>query len=252
MESFSDTCNVLSSVTVQDYPYPFGYSPFGLPADLYNDLSMCRPAPEQIAGHRYYENNKRVDLRAVDALRSDFVDELWKSFIRYHTSHDFYRVILSKFGRYFHEYYPQYDFENFTTAVRYSGDKADIYLDCQIGINTPVKEKSSVSIPHLDHPSELWAGLLYMKEPDDNAGGDLLVYKCRDLPREFGKRQIFEDSLIEIQKIPYQPNMFACFMNSPFSIHAVTEREVTTKPRLLVNFSVEFMGKQFFDLSRMQ
>lgn len=253
MPSFSDTLNILSNLgPINEYPYPYAVTEYCLPEEVYTALAQTRPSWNVLACGRGEENNVRVDAPAFYMLQNKQLHPIWRDFIEYHTSHEFYLQILDRFGPFFREYYPHLDLKNFRTARRYSGEDADIYLDCQIGINTPVKKKSTVSVPHLDSPKELWAGLLYMRDPADNAGGDLVVYKCLDMPKMYSKRLIHDDGLQWVERIPYEANYLACFVNSPFSIHSVTEREITDKPRLLVNFSLEFMkeGEELFDLKR--
>eukprot|EP00976_Prorocentrum_cordatum_P081574 1184462-Prorocentrum_minimum.AAC.5 len=48
-------------------------------------------------------------------------------------------------------------------------------MGAQIAMNSPVtKEVDSVRGPHVDDINELWAGLLYLRKPEDNStGGEL-------------------------------------------------------------------------------
>lgn len=252
---FNDTLNVLTNVkrgmNTRDYPFPHAVAPLCLPQRVYEELVRTRPSWESIAGDRKDENNKRIDIPAIAALQSD-IAPIWKDFIEYHTSENFYKLILKKFGNVIKEYYPDLKLEDLKTGIRWQKEDADIYLDCQIGINTPVKEKSTVSVPHLDSPKELWAGLLYMREKNDGAGGNLLIYQCRNIPKMYGKRFFHEEDLILVDEVEYDANTFICFVNTPLSIHAVTERDISDRPRLLVNFSIEFMkdGEELFDLGR--
>ena len=225
-------------------PYPYASTKRCLPKEYYDVLKKTRPHWVQIASTKKEENNKRVDLTAHEALKLKNIPVIWKDFLEYHTSQSFYEVILKKFGEYFKQYYPKLDFKNMKAARRGSGAKADIYLDCQISVNTPVKEKSTVSKPHLDHPQELWAGLLYMRDDDDNAGGDLLIHKCIGVPKFYDKRQVKDDNIAVVDTIPYAANTMACFMNSPMSVHAVSDREKTDKPRLFINLVLEFKQEE--------
>lgn len=245
---FNDTCNVLSSAgKVQKYPFPYAGSFACLPDDIYAELAASRPPWQAIAQEGASLNNKRIDMPAAALLQSVNIAPIWREFVEYHTSRDFYLQILDRFEYSFKEYHPHIgDMRKFKTAVRWSGEGADIYLDCQLSINTPVKEKSTVNHPHVDNPLELWAALLYMKEPDDDAGGDLILHKCIKPPKFHGKREADLDCIKPVLQIPYSPNTFISFVNSPFSIHSVTEREVTEKPRLMVNISLEFKGVPLF------
>jgi hypothetical protein len=249
---FSDSCNVLTNVRLYEFPFPIGISRPCLPDDIYAELVTARPPWEYIAGDKKDYDNKRYDLCGMRAYRDENIAQIWKDFIIYHLSPSFYVQIVNKFGGFFEQYYPEIDFTKLKPAPRNSDMEGDIYLDCQIGINTPAKTKGTVSKPHLDGPESVWAAMLYMKEPDDNAGGHLRVYKCRDLPIDKGERIMDEAGLIESAKFLYNPNMLVSFVNTPFSIHSVTEREITEKPRLFVNFTLEFKGRKFFSMDRMR
>lgn len=244
---FNDTCNVLMNISkVREYPFPHAGSFSCLPDNIYDELVKTRPPLIYDKGEY---NNKRMDCNANTSLKSDTLPPLWKDFIEYHTSHAFYLKILEHFGYYFKQFYPQLKkMKDYKTAIRYSGEEADIYLDCQMSINTPVKEKSTVNHPHVDNPLELWASLLYMKEPDDNAGGDLVLHKCIKPPTFHGRRQADLECIRPVMHIPYSPNTYVCFINSPMSIHSVTEREVTDKNRLMVNISLEFEKEKLFNV----
>lgn len=218
---------------VAERPFPLMMTGNCLPH--YEELASTRPHWKLIAG-KNRENNKRIDVGASEALKMD-IAPVWREFITYHTSQEFYGVLLQHFREHFQREYPKVNFDTLKVGMR-NKDYADIYLDCLISINTPVITKSTVSKPHLDHPKELWAALLYMKEPDDNAGGDLVIYDCPN-PEVRGKRQV-SNAVKEVITIPYAANTMVCFMNTPNAVHAVTEREVTDKPRLMVNFVLEF------------
>lgn len=243
---FSDSCNVLSNISkIKEFPFPYAGTFECLPPDIYTQLVKSRP-PLVLPKEDF--NNKRVDCHANDALKSDTLPSIWRDFISYHTSHDFYLKILDNFEFYFQQFYGLKGMRDYKTAVRFSDDEADIYLDCQISLNTAVKEKSTVNAPHVDNPLELWASLLYMKELDDNAGGDLVLHKCIRPPKFHGKREADLGCIRPVLRIPYSANNYVCFLNSPMSIHSVTEREVTKKQRLMVNISLEFEKGKLFDV----
>lgn len=110
-------------------------------------------------------------------------------------------------------------------------------MECQLSINSPVLEESQVCIAHLDNPQTLWAGLLYMPDEDDDAGGDLEIYDCPK-PEIFGKRRVKNPGKA-VKVVPYKPNTFVCFKNSPISVHAPQKRRVTNKIRKFVNFGID-------------
>lgn len=246
---FSDTLNVLSNISkVKEFPFPYAGSFGCFPEEVYNALAKTRPDWKSIVSGRPIENNRRMDIQAHNLLKGD-LHPLWRDFTEYHTSKSFYHKILDHFESYFMQYHPRLkNMRDYKTGIRFSGEEADIYLDCQLSINTPVTEKSTVNHPHVDNPLELWASLLYMKEPDDNAGGNLVLHKCVKPPTFHPKREADLDCIRPVLQIPYSPNVYTCFVNSPMSIHSVTEREVTEKARLMVNISLEFEKEPLFDV----
>lgn len=249
---FSDTLNVLTNIgKVNELPFPFVETTQCFPDDVYDLLAATRPLFDDVICRNKEDNNRRIDLSGTNLLDNEFLHPLWKDFISYHTSHSFYLKILDKFEAYFLQFYPHLkNMRDYKTAIRYSEEEADIYLECQISYNSPVKEKSTVNKPHVDNPLELWASLLYMKDPDDNAGGDLVLHECKEPPRFHKKRHAYPECLTPFKTIYYAPNTYVGFVNSPISIHSVTEREVTDKARLMVNLSLEFVkkGKELFSV----
>lgn len=242
---FNDTLNVFSGVAeVNEFPFPWGGTTECLPGYVYAELDASRPTTLTDDT----TSNKRIDINAVNLLRDYNLPPVWRDFITYHTSTGFYHRILDKFEAYFLEFYPQLKgMRDYKTGVRFR-DEADIFLECQLGINTPVTEKGTVAPPHVDNPQSLWASLLYMKEKDDNSGGNLVLNKCVRVPTFFGKRNVPSELVRPNQIIPYEPNSYVCFINSPLSVHSVTERDITDKQRLLVNITLEFNNQNLFNL----
>lgn len=236
--------SVLSKVRLSSEPYPICIATDCIPE--YEELSATRPDWRRIAGDKAEQNNVRCDVGALEILYSDFpVTNIWKRFVREHTSREFYQEWLEIFRPQLNFYYPWLEWalgkplEDLNIGIR-GQEHSDIYLDCQLSINTPVKEKSSVIGPHLDNPTELFGSMLYMKN-DDAKGGDLLVYEV-EKPSVYGKRSIKNGT--PVAKIPYEANKYIGFLNTYKSVHGVTEREVTENPRLMVNISIELCDKR--------
>lgn len=243
---FNDTCNVLSNVGVSEFPFPFGDTKQCLPPDLYARLAASRPTfPNPTS-----DNNRRYDINAVQLLQSN-IPCIWRDFVEYHTSQSFYFQILHRFEKCFIEFYPFLkDMRFYKVGRRFDGSDSDIFLECQLSINTPVKEKSTVAPPHVDNPISLWASLLYMTEEGDSAGGDFVIHKCVDAPifNNSNTRQCQPHRVRPYGVIPYTANSYVCLLNSPVSVHSVTDREVTDKQRLMVNITLEFGREALFHL----
>jgi hypothetical protein len=146
-------------------------------------------------------------------------------------------------------------------------DQLDILLDCQVGINSPCKIKSTVKTPHIDNLNEIYAGLFYMKQPTDKGkGGDLIIYEPKKNYSNFDEfkknnplikinkitknRNVIEsrgfnkNKLKLVKKIKYEKNVLVLFLSTINSIHAVSPRNVNTISRRLVNIIGESYCKE--------
>ena len=190
--------------------------------------------------------NHRYDLRAHRILRHPgSVSPAWEEFVRHHVSREFFREFLNLLGPEIAETYPGLEtrlarkMENWTTGIRFDPewDQGQIALDCQIGINTPAKRKSSARGVHTDAPDELFAMLLYFRRDDDRAqGGDLEICQWKkEAPHLFIDRDVDPSDTESRGIVPYRPNTLVIFINSGISLHAVTPREPTLLSRRLVN-----------------
>lgn len=242
---------ILDNVEVHIYPFPHCVATEALDWDDYYNLYDARPDWKFIAGNKADESNIRIDIPAIEALESTHISHIWKDFIKAHTSQEYWERWTSIFGPMVIFCYPWIEWavgkpiEKWKTAVRYSKEEADVYLDCQIGINTPVKHESSVIGPHLDNPEELYGSILYMRDPADTSeGGDLEAYELMEKPLIYGKREIELGQDDEVfTTVDYAPNNYFGFINTPYSAHGVTPRTATTRPRQIVNINIELCSK---------
>ena len=79
---------------------------------------------------------------------------------------------------------------------------------------------------HIDNPHELIGGLFYLKHFNDNSGGDLEPYEANNKIVFHQKAEVYNLEDIKLFKIllNINPTMWFFFLNSPVSIHSVTER----------------------------
>ena len=219
-------------------PFPYITIDNALPDSLYNELEATYPSIEKIAGESF-ENNSRYQISAKEGLVDPDLSDVWKDFINYHTSKEFYSEVMDIFGR----FCPLY--KNKETCVRNDGDK--IQLDCQVGINTPVTSVSTVKGAHVDNRVEIYAGLFYMKKDEDQSqGGDLNIYKCIDEFKPVHKKEYGDDLFEIVDTVRYSRNKFVMFLCSPKSFHVVTPRDVTEHERRLVNVIAEVPSGKFW------
>jgi hypothetical protein len=232
---------VLGKATrIETSPYPHIVIPECLPWDIYEELSATFPEQEILP--ESYDEGVRIDLHSRQAL--DRLDGLWHSFIEYHTSQAFWHQVYALFQEAIYSIYTPMTWEKPETwrCAPRGTPGAFLQMECQPGVNTPQTFAGRVRGPHLDNPIELYGALLYMGEGE---GGDLEVQRLVKQPRYHGKLEIEDDCVETVATVPYQPNMFVMFLNTPTSVHAVTPRPATDQCRRLVNITGELPGQLF-------
>ena len=219
---------------VKSEPYPYVVIENALDENFYRELEESYPTDEQIAGSNL-NNNTRYQLSAKD---KDKLPNIWKEFVEYHCSQEFYDEFINLFG----EHIPDNlswlkQSSSYVRKVSNPRLPSDVALDCQIGINSPVTQESSVKSAHVDNRVELFAGLLYLRQADDKStGGDLDIYKPKDPMMTIVHKKEMDLRLLEkVDTVPYKANTFVLFLCSRYSIHGVTPRSVTPYSRRLVN-----------------
>lgn len=233
-------------------PFPHIVIENCLPQDSYNELSGTYPSDETIlrlsgAAEKYYiRQNHRYDLCAHRALANPgAVGRGWRDFLQYHISAEFFREFIALFGPDLQETYPQLEsrfgrkLSEWTTGIRFDpvACSANVALDCQIGINTPVERMSSTRGVHTDMPDELFAMLLYFRPPDDQvAGGNFEMYRWKPgVPRRFVGRDVDSYDAEFVGTVEYKPNTLVAFVNSEIALHGVSPRAPSNTSRRLVN-----------------
>jgi len=237
------TQSVLSRAKKADIiaePFPYLVIENALDDAYYSELEEAYPSDGIIAGTMRMKSNTRYQLSAKN---SNILPEIWQGFVEYHTSQSFYDEFISLFG----EYIPNRlswvtNSDTYTRGADLPKAPSDLALDCQIGINSPVTETSTVKGPHVDNRIELYAGLFYMrKDNDDSSGGSLEILKPKDPTMKIVHKEEMDPRLFEkTNEVHYRKNTFAMFLCSKYSIHAVSPRSVTPHSRRLVNIISEF------------
>lgn len=251
--------SVLEQVTRDDLvlePYPHIVKEDCLPASYYAELLRSYPSDEMITDlykrHAIcppalrgegLRQNTRYDVSASQVMETcEQFPEIWTEFVRYHSSPEFFAQVVRVIGPEIVRTYPFLEerlgkrVSDLTTGIRFRS-KADVSLDCQIGINTPPTTMSAVRGPHADAPVELFAILLYLKDQaDERTGGDLAIYRWRDPNvRRFVGAEVEEADVELVKTVTYRPNTMVMFLNSDDALHGVLPRAVSSQTRRLVN-----------------
>jgi len=188
---------------------------------------------------KYSENNIRLQISSKEFLNSSlFTKSIWHDFIIYHSSKEFFLDLFEIFFEDIEKIYPdvvkivenEKNNSNFLSLRdKENNKKYNFVSDCQPGINTPSKFKSSVRGSHVDNPVELLAGLFYLRDDNDNAaGGDLEIMENtkKESVLFHNKAEVYNKNDLRVFKlIKYQKNNVVFFINTKNSIHRVTPRE---------------------------
>ncbi len=237
---------------VMTEPYPHHVRQNAVPVDIYQQLEAEFPDLATILnGRQEVGSNVAVRMTVKQVLGDKRISPLWRSFFEYHTSNDYWRHVTRLFGDHFRRTFPGLEekmgrrFEDWRAVPRGFGGDAEIRLDCQFVMNTPVKEVTSVKTPHVDLCDKIFSALFYFRDPRDNVtGGDLDIYAWKRAPR-FIKHRSIERDVELIKTVPYAANTYLCFLNSENAVHGVSPRGITDVPRRYINFIAELPIKAF-------
>ncbi len=228
--------------------FPYLIIDDALPINLYNKLNNDFPSYKKIIGQNNYKENFAYRYNANNSLKDPEITEEWKEFIKFHTSYEFLEEFYNIFGEAIKNIYNVEKEKLFTRnsiGVRFEKQN-HLNLDCQFVINTPTSGETSVIEPHLDNPVELYAALLYMKDEDDNSsGGNLTTYSFKDKPSFYGKSRVRHENINLIEEIEYKKNRLVMFLNTPYSLHGVSQRGKTNFYRKYINIIGDYNFELF-------
>lgn len=87
-------------------------------------------------------------------------------------------------------------------------------------------------------------------EEDDTTGSNLQICRFRDRP-EFRDVTVDDACVDVVDQIDYRANSLIIWVNSPYALHGVTDREPTRRIRRYINFLAE-LREPVFDLTPYQ
>ncbi len=226
-------------------PFPHVVRRPAVDPDHYAALAESFPPMARIAGPPPHPNNTAFRVSAATLLRAPKLPGLWRDFVAHHVSGDFWADIVRVLGPAIRAAHPRLEarvgrpLEAWRAGCRKRDQGADVLLDCQLVVNTPVTEATTVRGPHIDTPDKLFSGLFYFRPADDpTPGGDLDLYRWDGEPR-FRELFAVADGLRLVATVPYAANSFLGFVNGPAAVHGVSPRAVTDRPRFYVNLVAE-------------
>lgn len=245
--------NRASPSDVLENPFPHLVIKNALAPEVYERLAEQFPSAEILLNGRRPENNKNFRYTANEILDDRRISTPWREFVRYHVSGEFFREVRTVFGDHIRRLSPHSEahasrpLADWHTSIRFREPPRDVALECQIAYGTPVERESRMIGPHVDREVALYAGLFYLRDDrDDSHGGALELYRFKDEPVFAEDRHYVSDDCVEVVKtIPYAKNTLVMFLHSPYSLHGVSPRSVTTFPRRHVNLVGELTTKVF-------
>lgn len=222
-----------------------------VPADVYAALEADFPSLDMILDGRSAGSNQAVRMTVKQVLNDRRIAPLWRGFFEYHTSGEYWREVVRLFGDHFRRAFPDLEtrigrrYEDWRVVPRGFAGEADIHLDCQFVMNTPVTQVSSVKTPHIDLCDKIFSALFYFRqEGDETPGADFDIYRWRRAPR-FVKHRALDRDVEKVKTVKYAANTYACFLNSEQAVHGVSPRGITDTPRRYINFIAELPLKVF-------
>lgn len=248
-------------------PYPHLVIENALDPDVFAALEAAFPADDVVVNGRRLTDTW-YDYPACKVLDDTRIAPIWREFFHHHTSKPFFDELVALAGDTLRRLNPDLErrigrpLEQFRAGVRPGGREdalapgADVSMECQFYVNYTQRPRV-VRGPHVDRPSELFAALLYFRQPgDESSGADLAICEAaaplhRDrhhvriskLPAEI------DDDLVRTVKVAkYAANTLVLFLNSAASIHAVTPRTPTPLTRRHINFCCDVP----FDLFKLE
>jgi hypothetical protein len=261
--------SILSNAKVEDLvlqPYPHLLIRNALDRGVFEKLQRELPPDELVVDGRTPVQDTWYDYPACRVMQDERVSPLWREFFAYHTSQEFFRELLAICGNVIRATHPRLEakfgkrLEQLSVGMRPGGrgdpfaPGADVSMECQFYANYTRRQRA-VRGPHVDRPTELFAALLYFRQPgDDSTGGDLQICESIDddlYPSESAVRiaqlpaEVARDRVRTVRTARYEANTLVLFINSPKSIHSVSVRSPTPVTRRHINFCCDVRRELF-------
>jgi hypothetical protein len=236
-------CVLQNLKTVEYKPYPHIVIENCLPVNLHNELLDTLPSDRLDQQKAVDKHGKLTWLYKEVANENYPVSNIWKEFIDYHMSREFLEKVFNTFDKVSKDSKIKLSdivLPNATTE----DDDCNAFTDFSF-VKHPPANKVSNKIPHSDNEKEIYAGLLYLKYPEDKStGGDFCIHRQKDLVMN-ANREYYQPGKI-IRTIPYITNNFVMFWNGRYAQHSVSAREGAEHPRWSINTIARYTAKRVF------
>lgn len=246
----------VQSTDIHSEPFPHLVIENALPDELHTELRRTFPTRQTLGVS--LGQNERWSTSAEMLRTIEGITPLWRRFVEYHSSKNFFEDVIQAFGEQIVGLYPKIfnsleDLRHRPVVERSCGNllPESLSLDAQISGNSPVMRAGAPRGIHFDSTNALWAGLYYLRSESDNSiGGDLELWKW---PESYGFRKkssmyregMKSQNVLPLKVVPYQSNTFVFLINSIDSLHSVTERMPTPHTRQFLNLVCDLQQPLF-------
>ena len=243
----SDLSCIQNVKEVHTDPYPYGCVEGALPEARYKEL--CDTFPMELVTSTDPHDGGICYRYKMKECAQEAPPAIWQDFFEYHTSPEYFRSCVELFAPSIETAYGVDFLHNLSTGSvtpRDVDNTGQYVADCQFVVHEPVDQTGTSRTPHVDNPVEIYAGLLYMRQPEDTAqGGNFTVHRVHGQITEVNKslgRQVDDSLHTPHFEVPYEANNFCMFLNVKDSVHGVTPRIEPTMRRRSINIIGEFNG----------
>ena len=241
----SDLSCIQNVKTVHTDPYPYICVEGALPENRYREL--CETFPMELVTSTTPHDNGICYRYKMKECQQTAPPAIWQDFFAYHTSAEYFRGCVELFAPSIEATYGTDFLHKLSTGSvtpRDVDNSGEYVADCQFVVHEPVDQTGTSRTPHVDNPVEIYAGLLYMRLPEDTAtGGNFTVHRATGEITEVNKtlgRQVDDSLHVPHFEVPYMANNFCMFLNVKDSVHGVTPRIEPTLRRRSINIIGEF------------
>lgn len=233
-------CVLQNLKQVESEPYPHILIEGALPEQYHNELRDTLPdavLDKQEARDHHGKLTYHVKQMIDDGWP---ISNIWREFIQYHSSKEFAEKVFNAFD----PWASKLPITPKNVTLQDRSDPASPAGNCFTDfsmVKHPPENKVSNRTPHLDNEKEIYAGLWYVKMPNDHStGGGFNIHKAKDL--NINRKREFENPGEIVKTCPYESNNFVMFWNSKQAQHSVEPRQGAEHPRWSFNIIARYTG----------
>jgi hypothetical protein len=244
-----------------DRPYPHLVVEDALPPAIAATLLAEMPALEVLAQGLPLGSNQRFYLPSQKVAGDPRISIAWRRAMSEVNAapQALLDWVISHLGGYILDAFPDFEdrfgpLRELRAVPRFQPGqrRGEVGVDAQIVVNSPpLADGTRVRGPHLDLPNKLISALLYLRpEDDDSTGGELELYQAIGDRLELDDHNdVAPEGVRLVRTYPYRHNLLVFPVSTPQSLHGVSPRARTARPRYQVHIVGE-MAEPLFEIPR--